>query len=375
MTSMAAAPAASLFAAMQRDARVHAASVALAASVADGALTATALRPHAEAIVAAAAQHESFGAFAGWALDARHEPPGIRLDSLPLTTLADIYRRAYSPSCSPPQGPFNALRVVSFDALSRARTTLDDFSLFYFSLHGLARDAFFRFLPILTFSEACIYQMDEENEAYTRRLVDTPAAEPSTPSLAWSDTPTGRALRGVLASRGLLSRAVVDELADGEQYWRAERRLCAAMAACEPVELDDVYVCSKLKSFDYRVLHALLCQLTGDGADAPLLTFLRTDECLTDTADDLFDYEKDVVRNSFNVLRGAVHAIGEAAPLTLATRIGKLEAEHEEQLQALSSEQRAAYCSSRRAAMARPGAHLGAAAEPGLRRLGGGSPP
>ena len=39
------------------------------------------------------------------------------------------------------------------------------------------------------------------------------------------------------------------------------------------------------------------------------------DEVLTDVADDLFDYEKDVAQNSFNVLRGAVHASRPVMPL------------------------------------------------------------
>jgi len=77
------------------------------------------------------------------------------------------------------------------------------------------------------------------------------------------------------------------------------------------------------------------------------------DEVLTDVADDLFDYEKDVAQNSFNVLRGAVHAFGEEAPLRLAAEIGRLEREHEAALQALPEGQRAAYCRCRADAMAR----------------------
>ena len=77
------------------------------------------------------------------------------------------------------------------------------------------------------------------------------------------------------------------------------------------------------------------------------------DEVLTDVADDLFDYEKDVAQNSFNVLRGAVHAFGEEAPLRLAAEIGRLAREHEAALQALPEGQRAAYCRCRADAMAR----------------------
>jgi hypothetical protein len=56
------------------------------------------------------------------------------------------------------------------------------------------------------------------------------------------------------------------------------------------------------------------------------------------------------------VLRGTVHAVGaHGAPIELASRIGRLEKQHEELLQALPAMQREAYCASRRDAMARPG--------------------
>ena len=60
-------------------------------------------------------------------------------------------------------------------ALARARTTLDDFSRFYLPLHGLPREGFFRFLPTLVYIEACIYQLDEDNE---RACLSSPAMPP-----------------------------------------------------------------------------------------------------------------------------------------------------------------------------------------------------
>jgi hypothetical protein len=111
---------------------------------------------------------------------------------------------------------------------------------------------------------------------------------------------------------------------------------------------------------DYRVLHALLCQLSSSRASEELLGFLRVDEMLTDIADDLYDYEKDVCKNSFNVLRGCVGAerphppgglLGADAPLELASKISELEREHERLLQTLPTSQREAYVMNRRRAM------------------------
>ena len=63
-----------------------------------------------------------------------------------------------------------------------------------------------------------------------------------------------------------------------------------------------------------------------------------------------------MINNSFNVLRGHVHALGtSAAPLALAGRISALERRHESLLQQLPLATRAAYSAQRSRAMAIPG--------------------
>lgn len=67
-----------------------------------------------------------------------------------------------------------------------------------------------------------------------------------------------------------------------------------------------------------QVLHLLLWRLVGRPPEPPsLLEFLRVDELLVDIRDDLVDYEEDVVRNAFNILRCFVHLYGQDAPLRL----------------------------------------------------------
>lgn len=247
--------------------------------------------------------------------------------------------------------------MISYESLSRARTTLSDFTRFYFPLHGLSADDFFRWSPLLVYVEACIYQLDEENEDHCRTMTTADDAPDRSSGVRGGpgSTATEIGLYGVLRSHGLLSDAVYDELQNGYTYWDLERRLCSSMAKRESVSLDEVFCASALKSFDYRVLHLLLCALSGSTASEELLSFLRVDEVLTDIADDLFDYEKDCRKNSFNVLRGAVHACRERGGLVLAEKIGELEKEHESLLQALPAATRDVYCRNRSAAMARPG--------------------
>ena len=59
--------------------------------------------------------------------------------------------------------------TLSFHALRKSRTTLQDFSKFYFPLRGLAQSDFFRWLPLLVFVEASIYALDGANEELAAR--------------------------------------------------------------------------------------------------------------------------------------------------------------------------------------------------------------
>ena len=57
-------------------------------------------------------------------------------------------------------------RTLSYAALRRARSTLDDFCRFYLPIHGLTVDDFFlAHMPLLVYVEASIYQLDDHNEA------------------------------------------------------------------------------------------------------------------------------------------------------------------------------------------------------------------
>lgn len=68
-----------------------------------------------------------------------------------------------------------------------------------------------------------------------------------------------------------------------------------------------LHAVSAKKSFDYRVLHHLLCGLCGIERNnvAPLFEFLALDEWLVDIGDDLVDYEDDVLRSVGGSILGA----------------------------------------------------------------------
>ena len=161
--------------------------------------------------------------------------------------------------------------MLSYEALSRARTTLKDFCAFYLPLHGLSVTAFFRFLPILVFVEAAIYQLDEDNEQLASdSLHASRSGLGADPSGGLSRPPSARvstALHSVLRTQGLLSQRVLARLREGERYWELERKLSAAMAAGMAVSETEVREASSLKRFDYRVLNELLLLLIARARD------------------------------------------------------------------------------------------------------------
>jgi hypothetical protein len=188
------------------------------------------------------------------------------------------------------------------------------------------------------------------------------------------------ALRSILIHESLLTPSIIMELNNGRRYWSLERYLCARMARQLPIDITLAITAHELKSFDYRILHLLLfalvhrdklqrtpppsttipatttttttasevvsstigddnksmtteveeaesCIHTHDGRR--LRSMLLINEWLTDIHDDLYDYERDVTRNSFNLYRMYVACFGILAPVRLAERISKLETAHE----------------------------------------------
>lgn len=238
--------------------------------------------------------------------------------------------------------------AVSFAALDRARGTLEDFSKTYLPMHGLEPADFVRFLPELTFVESLIYAMDEENEHLASH------ADSKEVQLAgWS------LLVGVLEARGLLDEAVLAYLTSGQEYWKLERAICRAIRSHEPVDEADILRASELKSFDYRLLNFLLFKLREVAVHGPTVDFLSVDEQLTDIADDLFDYEDDVVSGSFNVYRGFVFVYGaEHAQGRLAAHISRLETRHASLLAALDEATQKAFLSRMDEVFARPGTRV-----------------
>ena len=84
--------------------------------------------------------------------------------------------------------------------------------------------------------------------------------------------------------------------------------------------------CATLKSFDYRLLHAVALRQCGMRAEEPLLEALRCYEALIETRDDVSDWAEDEARGSFNVLLQLARLHGRAsARAALLSRVARVE--------------------------------------------------
>ncbi|XP_023636342.1 uncharacterized protein LOC17881639 isoform X2 [Capsella rubella] len=234
--------------------------------------------------------------------------------------------------------------MVGLDAMKRANSTLEDFSRSYFMFHRLdinEPQSIFRFLPVLSFTESYIYQIDALNEKIVNESAC--ASQVTCSSHGWNaesrvliEANPLKPLEDLLEREGLLTERIQQEFKSGEEYWALERKLCHALSKKNKICLEDVMRAIHLKSFDYRVLNLLLYKLRGEGVNELHMDFLSISEFLVEVADDLFDYEDDVLENSFNVLRMFVGIFGSAnAPTELAKRISEAEEKYEEIMKSL----------------------------------------
>ncbi|KAG9451466.1 hypothetical protein H6P81_011431 [Aristolochia fimbriata] len=241
--------------------------------------------------------------------------------------------------------------MVGLESMQRANSTLEDFCRSYFMFHGMDASnpqSVFRFLPVLSFTESYIYQLDRFNEG----LLHLPLEHSSTDRIPHSLNDTCKMLKGsrelakksvelfrtdpfrpltlLLEQLGLLTDRIKAELRDGTEYWALERKLCHALNNKTEISVEDVVRAIHLKSFDYRVLNLLLYQLRDQQVNDLHMEFLSVSEFLVEISDDLFDYEDDVVENNFNILRMFARLYGASmAPTVLAKFIAEAEAKYE----------------------------------------------
>ncbi|PWA69186.1 hypothetical protein CTI12_AA052700 [Artemisia annua] len=223
------------------------------------------------------------------------------------------------------------LAMVSLDSMQRANSTLEDFCRSYFMFHEMdanSAECIFKYLPLLSFTESYIYQLDTINEKLLQfpsgGVSDFDSRPDQVVNRSWVPrcvksfkTDAFRPLAVVLERYDIFTDRIRDELKCGEEYWTLERKLCRALTSKQEIQVEDVMKAIHLKSFDYRVLNLLLYQLNGRKINETHMEFLSVSEFLVEVSDDLFDYEDDVLENNFNILRMFVRMYGASVAPTM----------------------------------------------------------
>ena len=200
--------------------------------------------------------------------------------------------------------------------------------------------------------EGGLRKVERASEAIAGGELSARVANPTGPSteLAAKFNDMAERVERLIRSREELIQAVSHELGSPLSRLRFHLELLET----QPEEEREERMVAMVRELDEldELVAELLDYIQSDDTQLDRQGF-DPESVLTDLADDLYDYEKDVRRNSFNVLRGVVHAVGAAAaPLELAATISALEAQHEALLRALPPPQRDAFCACRRRARA-----------------------
>lgn len=180
-------------------------------------------------------------------------------------------------NCGLSQTMFEDTAMVGLDAVQRANSTLEDFCRSYFMFHGMDVErphSLFKYLPMLSFTESYIYQLDILNE----KILHIPTSGVTVPEIGWEEGSQRliskfsdafknnpfRPLVSLLECHSLMTERIKEEFRCGEEYWALERKLCCALMSKKEIAVEDVMRAINLKSFDYRVLNLLLYQLRGE---------------------------------------------------------------------------------------------------------------
>eukprot|EP01083_Nonionella_stella_P188831 697000_1 len=208
-------------------------------------------------------------------------------------------------------------KIVSFHALQKARSTLEDFAKTYLYYHALEPLDFLRYMDVLIYVECIIYSIDEINEEQVQDTANDECKSEITKSYLdgitdsefkkmREDNNAFKILICFLKEHNLYDEIIQNEIRDGLLYWKLESFLCNDnnwKLYGEMINEELIQKCIKLKSFDYRLMNLVLYKIRKAPLNEKHLLFLRTHELIIEIGDDLVDYEDDVVKGSFNIYR------------------------------------------------------------------------
>jgi len=211
--------------------------------------------------------------------------------------------------------------TISYWALQKSITNLQGLTGFYFPLVGLSEADFHRFMPVLIFVEATIYQIDEEYENH----IDDPQFISKHISV----------LRNVLTQINLLDEEIENELQEGLSYYSLEQKFCSGVIPTQ----EDIEKASLFKCYDFGILQRILLKLSGQHYGEEFLKTCRISDQICKICCDLRDYKEDTRRNVINTYRMFVRLYGSEAPQNLRRYLESLNSKLQYRLKLLEQTQ------------------------------------
>jgi hypothetical protein len=172
--------------------------------------------------------------------------------------------------------------TISSHALEKASLTIEPFVKLYFPFHGMSLEDFFPHLALFVYTEATIYQIDEE---YEKNIHNN--------NFVCSHLPI---LVDFFKQKKLWDTVIEKEIENGIRYYELERSMCRGEKFTE----QDIWCANQYKCYDFRVLHRLLYKIQKKNCDEKVLQAFWWGERLVDIEDDIKQYSEDAQSNVYN---------------------------------------------------------------------------
>ena len=183
--------------------------------------------------------------------------------------------------------------VVSPMAISKSGRVLYAFAYFYLPFYGYRPDEIFWQFDPFAWISSYVYEIDEEVE----RGVPLPQVFDRFANLST-----------YLSSRATLDCSIIRLFEDAHRYYTFEHDLIGKRGQYSP---DDLLQITAARSFDFRLLHRVLAQRSGEIYRESLFDWFRALEMLMEIEDDILSAAKDIARNTFNVVNLALQSAPE----------------------------------------------------------------
>lgn len=205
-------------------------------------------------------------------------------------------------------------RVLSFRSLKKARRIIEFFSNNYMHHHNMKPSDSVRYIDHLMFTESLVYLVDDENEKYDHRErklnYDFSSIDTLSEHELYENINRNQALSALfyyLKQYGFHDTYTHEQVHNGVLYYKMEQYLCNVLEKpnlkTDKINKYLVDKCNSLRSFDLRLMNLITYKLTKQIYNDDIIKFMYYVELHFEISEDLSSYEKDVLKNTFNIYR------------------------------------------------------------------------